>query len=168
VADAEATATPGWTRIDRSAFGLVYGAITVLSLLMAMGDHPEAPYRTAAILFGSVLAVTLAKAFAELLAHALETGDRVTRAGWRVAWQHSLPTLTVVNLPTLLFVASGLGWIPVGIAGQLAQATCIIVLMAVGERVGWVIDGRAMPAVAGALFAGGVGLALALVKYVIH
>lgn len=158
----------GWTRIDRSAFGLVYGAITVLSILMAMGDHPEAPYEAAAILFGSVLAVTLAKAFAELLAHALDTGERVTGRAWGVAWRHSAPTLAVVNLPTLLFVMAGLGWITVETAVQLAQVVCIVVLMAVGGRVGWVIDKRPWPAIAGTLFAGGIGLSLALLKYLIH
>lgn len=161
-------AESGWTRIDRSAFGLVYGAITVLSLLMAMGDHPEAPYETAAILFGSVLAVTLAKAFAELLAHAVETGERLTRSAWRSAWRHSAPTLAVVNLPTLMFVAAGLGWIAAETAGFLAQVVCLVVLLAVGGRVGWVIDRRPLPALFGALFAGGIGLALALVKYIIH
>jgi hypothetical protein len=135
---------------------------------MAMGDHPEAPYETAAILFGSVLAVTLAKAFAELLAHAVDTGERLSRGGWRAAWRHSAPTLAVANLPTLLFVAAGLGWITVETAGPLAQGICVAVLMAVGGRVGWVIDQRPLPALGGALFAGGIGLALALVKYVIH
>ncbi|NKX43295.1 hypothetical protein [Roseicyclus persicicus] len=160
--------TTGWHGIDRAAFGLVYGAITVLSLLMAMGDHPEAPYETAAILFGSVLAVTLAKAFAELLAHALDTGERLTRGAWRAAWRHSAPTLAVANLPTLLFVAAGLGWLRVEAAGGLAQGVCVLVLMLVGARVGWVIDRRPLPAIGGAFFAGGIGAALALMKFVIH
>jgi len=158
----------GWSLIDRAAFGLVYGAITVLSLLMAMGDHPEAPFETAAILFGSVLAVTLAKAFAELLAHALDTGERLTRAGWRAAWRHSAPTLAVANLPSVFFVLAGLSWVSVEAAGALSQAVCVIVLLAVGARVGWVIDHGPWSAIGGALFAGGIGLALATVKYLIH
>lgn len=157
-----------WTRIDRSAFGLVYGSITVLSLLMAMDDHPDAPFGTAAILFGSVLAVTLAKAFAELLAHALDTGERVTRAAWGAAWRHSSPTLAVVNLPTLFFVAAGFGWATVETEGALSQVVCIAILLAVGARVGWVLDRRPLPTLGGALFAGGIGLMLALIKYVIH
>jgi hypothetical protein len=132
------------------------------------GRSSRGALRAAAILFGSVLAVTLAKAFAELLAHALETGERVTRRGWRVAWRHSTPTLAVVNLPTLLFIMAGLGWITVETAVQLAQVVCIVVLMVVGARVGWVIDKRPLPAFAGMLFAGGIGLALALLKYLIH
>ncbi|MBF9058469.1 hypothetical protein HKCCSP123_04670 [Rhodobacterales bacterium HKCCSP123] len=158
----------GWHRIDRAAFGLVYGAITVLSLLMAMGDHPEAPFETAAILFGSVLAVTLAKAFAELVGHAIDKGERVTRTSWQAAWRHSAPTLAVANLPTLLFVAAGLGWLSVETAGGLSQGVCVLVLMAVGARLGWVVERRPVPALGGAVFAGGIGLALAVVKFVIH
>mgnify|MGYP000550182300 CR=1 FL=1 len=81
----------GWQRLDSAAFGIIYGSITVLSILMAAGSHPEAPLKTAAILFGSVLAITLAKAFAELMAHAIETGERITRHVWRAAWNHSHP-----------------------------------------------------------------------------
>lgn len=158
----------GWQRIDRAAFGLVYGAITVLSLLMAMGDHPDKPYETAAILFGSVLAITLAKAFAELLAHALESGERLTRMAWRTAWRHSTPTLAVANLPAVLFVVAGAGWLPVETAGGLAQLVCVTVLLLIGARVGWVIDQRPWPSIAGAAFAGGIGVALSAVKYLIH
>lgn len=158
----------GWQRIDKAAFGLVYGAITVLSLLMAMGDHPEKPFETAAILFGSVFAITLAKAFAELLAHAIETAERLTRSAWSAAWQHSLPTLAVANLPTILFVLAGAGWLPVETAGAVAQMVCVIVLLSVGARVGWVINQRFWPSFGGAAFAGGIGIALSVVKYLIH
>jgi hypothetical protein len=158
----------GWHRVDKAAFGLVYGAITVLSLLMAMDDHLEAPYETAAILFGSVLAVTLAKVFAELVAHALDTGERLTRTAWRAAWRHSSPTLALANLPAALFVLAGLGWITVESAVGLAQLVCVTILLVLGARVGWVIDRRVWPSVGGALFAGGIGAVLAALKYVIH
>jgi hypothetical protein len=61
-------AATGWKRLDRAAFGLIYMAIMVLSILIAAGHHPQPPFETAAVLFGSVLAITLAKAFAELMA----------------------------------------------------------------------------------------------------
>ena len=52
-------------RIDEAAFGVVYGSITVMALLMAMTPPLEEPGRKALILFGSVFAVALAKAYAE-------------------------------------------------------------------------------------------------------
>lgn len=165
MAEREAT---GWQRLDRAAFGIIYGAIMVLSILMAAGDHPEAPFKTAAVLFGSVLAVTLAKAFAELMAHALDTGERITRTAWRAAWRHSSPTLAMANLPTLFFVAAAAGWMTARFAVGLSQGVCVGLLALLGARVGWVIEGRMLPAVLGALFTGGIGLALAVMKYTIH
>ncbi len=85
IAAKEENAT-GWQRLDKAAFGIIYGAVMVLSILMAAGDHPGSPVKTAVVLFGSVLAITLAKAFAELVAHALNSGERVTRHAWRAAW----------------------------------------------------------------------------------
>lgn len=158
----------GWQRIDHAAFGIIYGAIMVLSILIAAGHHPQPPFETAAVLFGSVLAITLAKAFAELMAHALETGHRIEAGSWGKAWRHSSPTLAVANLPTLCFVFAGLGWISVPMAFTLSQITAVTLLAVLGARVGWVIDRRVMPAVMGALFAGSVGLALAAFKYLIH
>ena len=63
-----------WGPVHRASFGLIYGAILVLSLLMAMHEVRDGPFEAALVLFGSVLAVTLAKIFAEVLAHAMETG----------------------------------------------------------------------------------------------
>lgn len=158
----------GWQRLDKAAFGIIYGAIMVLSILMAAGDHPEAPVKTAVVLFGSVLAITLAKAFAELVAHALDSGERVTRHAWRSAWRHSSPTLAMANLPTLFFLAAAAGWVGVDMAILLSQGVCVALLAVLGARVGWVIDGRVTPAVLGGLFAGGIGLALAILKVAIH
>jgi hypothetical protein len=159
---------PGWQRLDNAAFGIIYGSITVLSILMAAGSRPEVPLETAAILFGSVLAITLAKAFAELMAHAIETGERITRHVWRAAWSHSSATLAVANAPTFLFIAAGLGWLPLGFAVLLSHWICIALLLVLGARAGWVIDRRIGPAVLGGLFAGGIGVALSLMKLFTH
>ena len=158
----------GWKRLDNAAFGIVYGAITVLAILMAAGAHPGTPFETAAVLFGSVLAITLAKTFAEFLAHALDSGERLTRSGWRAAWHHSTPTLAMANLPTLLFVASVLGWLATETALFASQAVCVALLAAIGARIGWVLDRSVFRACAGALFAGGIGVLLAVMKHIIH
>jgi len=158
-----------WQPLERAAFGLIYGAIMVLSLLMALGEAPEAPFEPALVLFGSVLAVTLAKAFSELLSHGIETGERIlTAKAFGTAWSHSHPTLTVANVPTVLFVAAGLGWLSMETATSLSQGFCIAILVALGARVGWVIGHNGWLSLSGAVFAGGVGSALALLKHAIH
>jgi hypothetical protein len=158
----------GWQRLDKAAFGIIYGTIIVLSILLAQGNHPTTPLETAAVLFGSVLAITLAKAFAEFLGHALEAKQPMTRHSWRTAWRHSTPTLAVANLPTALFLAAWLGWIRTQTALVSSQVLCVALLAALGARAGWVLDHRVLPAVLGALFVGGIGLFLSVVKYVIH
>lgn len=157
-----------WQRLDAAAFGIIYGAIMVLSILMAAGDHPDAPGKTAVVLFGSVLAITLAKAFAEFVSHALDHGARLDSVGWRAAWHHSSPTLAVANLPTLFFLGAAAGWMAPELAVLLSQIVCIGLLMLLGGRAGWVADGSTIRAVLGALFAGGIGLGLALLKVFIH
>lgn len=158
----------GWERFDKASFGLIYGAIMVLSILLAAGAHPEAPYKMAAILFGSVFAITLAKTFADLMSHALDSGERITLAAWGASWHHSYPTLAVANLPTLFFIAAGMGWMTTETALFLAQGLCVALLATLGARVGWVIDAGVLPAVLGALLSGGFGLALAILKVLIH
>lgn len=167
-AAAHGTKTGFFGRFDEAVFGLIYGAIMVLSILMAAGDHPESPLKTAAVLFGSLLAITLAKSFAEFLAHGVETGDRLERSAWRKAWSHSYPTLAVANVPTLLCLAAAFSWLTIETAVMLSQVLCIALLILLGARVGWVIDGRPLPALLGALFAGGIGMALAILKVLIH
>ena len=158
----------GWERLDRAALGIIYGAIMVLSVLMAVRDHAEVPMETAVVLFGSTLAVTLAKSFAELLSHALDTGERMTRAALRKAWSHSRPTLVTANIATLLFVLAAFGAVTARTAVAGSQIVCIAFLLLLGARVGWVLERTAISTALGALFAGGVGLMLAAMKYVIH
>lgn len=159
----------GWPWLDRIAFGLIYGAVMVLSLLMAVDEINDAPFTVAIILFGSVLAITLARIFADLLAHAIETAERVltVRAFW-TAWRKAHPTLAVANLPALLFVAAGLGWLTAATATLLSQAWCILILVLFGARVGWVVSRGLWLTCVGAVCSGGIGSALAMLKYAIH
>jgi hypothetical protein len=158
-----------WGPVHRACFGLIYGSILVLSLLMAMDELRDGPFEAALVLFGSVLAVTLAKIFAEVLAHGIETGERIlTAKAFGAAWQHSLSTLLVANVPTAILALAGLGWLSVQTATGLSQLFCIFVLFVRGARVGWVINHTWWLPIAGALFAGGVGVGLAAMRYAIH
>ena len=158
-----------WGPVHRASFGLIYGSILVLSLLMAMDEVRDGPFEAAFVLFGSVLAVTLAKIFAELLSHAMETGERIlTTKAFGTAWQHSHSTLLVANVPTAIFILAGLGWLGVGTATAVAQVFCVFVLVVLGARVGWVVNHSWWLPFAGAFFAGSVGVGLAAIKHAIH
>ena len=165
---AEHIEATGWRRLDKAAFGIIYGAIMVLSILLAQGSQPAPPLKTAVVLFGSVLAITLAKAFAGFLGHALAARERMTRYSWRDAWHHTTPTLAVANLPTALFLVAWMGWIDPQTALVASQLLCVVLLAVLGARAGWVLDQRLFPAILGAFFVGGIGGLLSVVKYVIH
>lgn len=160
---------PDWELIDQAAVGLIYGSVLVLSLLLALEEKAAAPFRPALVLFGSVLAVTLARAFAELLAGALQTRQRIlTRAALTAAWHRSHPTLSVANVPTLAILAAGLDLVDFSLAVAVSQLYCVAVLGVLGARVGLAISPNSWLPLGGAAFAGGIGSALAVLKYAIH
>jgi hypothetical protein len=160
--------TKRWVRLDEAAFGIIYGSVTALALLIAMSEHPDEPLASAATLFGSILAIALATAFADIMSIAIETGERITRQSIVASWHHSRVTLVAANLPTLFFVAAFPGWWSVDAAVKLSQLYCTMLLVLVGARVGWRVDGTKLLATLGGAFAFGVGLSLALLKYVLH
>lgn len=157
-----------WAKIDAASFGMIYGSVTVLGLLMAMEAHPDEPLVSAASLFGSVLAISMAKAFADVMSTAIGTRQKITRKMLASSWHHARDTLVAANLPTLFFLAAALGVWSVALAVALSQLYCTVLLMLVGARVGWRVDGSVLSALLGTVFAGGVGLALALLKVLIH
>jgi hypothetical protein len=158
----------GWQRLERASFGLIYGAIMVLSILMALEFQPNAPFRPAAILFGSVLAMTLARTLAALFSHGVETGERIMNiAAVRAAWQGSHHILVAAYLPTALFMAAGLGWLVAQTALSLSQLYCVLTLAILGARAGWVIRGGLWHSVLGAASAGGLGSLLAAMRHVL-
>lgn len=157
-----------WARVDASAFGMIYGSVTALGLLMAMEAHPDSPLMAAIVLFGTVLAISMAKAFADIMSTAIDAGQRISRKQLAESWHHSRDTLVAANLPTHFFLASVFELWPVTTAVSLSQIYCIVLLMLVGARVGWRADGRVLSGVLGAVVAGAVGVALAVMKFVIH
>jgi hypothetical protein len=157
-----------WSRVDASSFGMIYGSVTVLGLLMAMEAHPERPLVSAVVLFGTVMAISIAKAFADVMSGAIETGQPISRGALRLSWHHARDSLVAANLPTLFFLGSALEFWSPSSAVKLSQLYCTLLLMLVGVRVGWRVDGGLPSAFMGALFAGGVGVALALLKFAIH
>ncbi|MEJ6404061.1 hypothetical protein [Yoonia sp. 2307UL14-13] len=155
-------------QIEHNAFGAIYGAITVLALLMAMGHSATDPITTAAILFGSVLAITRAKAFAQISADAAHHRAAFGWAEVRAGWRHAQPTLIAANIPTLLIALAATGAYSAETAIDLSQVFAILLLAVYGFSIGWVIYRRVLPGLLHGAFTGAIGLALALLKFVLH
>jgi hypothetical protein len=155
-------------RIDEAAFGVVYGSVTVMALLMAMRPPIGDPGRQALILLGSVFAVALAKAYAEICERMLLSGKAATWADVRDVWGHSRTVLLAANGPTLAFALAAAGLIPADVALVLAQALAVLLLGWFGGRIGWRVGGTAAGALIGASLTGGLGFLVTAVKLVVH
>ncbi len=155
-------------RIEQNAFGVIYGSVTVMALLMAAGHGGEGAIETAVILFGSILAIVLAESFATISSDAVRNRKSF---GWSEVchgWRHSRPTLIAANIPTLLIALAATGIYDYHTGVILAQVSAISLLAVYGYSIGWVIYGRAMPGLLHGAFISGIGIALALIKYVLH
>lgn len=155
-------------QIDEAAFGVIYGAITVMGVLAATDTEDFDPLKTALKLFVTVLAVAMAKTYADLASKALKTGEVHSPATVHSAWVHSRTTLIAANGPTLAMLGGALELYDASVAMILAQICALGLLVFYGWRVGWRISDRALPAVWSACAFGGSGLALTALKYAVH
>ncbi|MEL7013144.1 MAG: hypothetical protein AAFO72_07680 [Pseudomonadota bacterium] len=154
--------------IDEAAFGVIYGTITIMGVLAATDTSHFDPLTTGLTLFLAVLAVALAKTYADLASKALAAGRGHSATTIRAAWVHSRTTLLAANGPTLAMLAGAAGLYDGAIAMVLAQSCAVGLLLFYGWRIGWRITGRALPSGLSALSMGAVGLALTALKYAVH
>jgi VIT1/CCC1 family predicted Fe2+/Mn2+ transporter len=160
--------TPPTRLIDDAAFGVVYGSITVMALLMTMHPPIENPGRQALILFGSVFAVALAKAYAEICERMLKSGNAATWDDVRAVWQHSQTVLLAAKGLAVVFALAALSLIPSETAFVLALVLAITLLGWFGGRIGWRIKATPFSVIVCAALTGGLGFLVTLLKFTLH
>jgi hypothetical protein len=154
--------------IDDAAFGVIYGAVTVMGVLAATDpDHLDS-FHMAVSLFVTVLAVTLTKAYADLASTVLKTTTPANRTLVHAAWAHSRTTLIAANGPTLAMLLAAAGLYSTNTALILAQVLAIGLLIFYGARIGWRLYHRLLPMIFGGAFTGVIGLGLSFLKAVLH
>ncbi len=155
-------------RIEHNAFGVIYGSVTVVALLSAMSHGDSGAIETAVILFGSIFAIVLAETFAKISSDAVHQRHAFGWPELRLGWAHSRPTLIAANIPTVLVALASTGAYDLATGIVLAQLAAISLLALYGFSIGWVIYGRTVPGLLHAAFTSSIGLALALIKYLVH
>lgn len=155
-------------KVDDAAFGVIYGTITVLSLLMAMHQPIESAFRTAVILFGAVIAVAMAKAYAEVCEKMLASGQPAGSADLRSAWAHSRTVLLAANGPALCFLLAGFGLISTNTAFIAAQVVALGAMVYFGGHIGWRVRGTRSAVLVGAAVTALIGLLISSMKYLAH
>lgn len=116
------------TSIDEAAFGVIYGAVTVMGVLVATRPEGLNSLVMAGILFTTVLAVALTKAYADLASTTLQSGRHADKSVIAQSWAHSRTTLIAANGPTLAMLLSAAGLYAVDVALILAQICAIALL----------------------------------------
>ena len=155
-------------RIDEAAFGVVYGSITVMAVLAVMRPPIDDPGRNAALLFGTVFVVALAKAYAEICERMLASGTAATWSDIKGVWKHSRTVLLASNGPTLAFLLAALGLYSGDSALFVAQLLAFGLLGWFGGRIGWRISGRLSGVIVGAAATLGLGVLITTLKVLIH
>lgn len=155
-------------RLDEAGFGVVYGSISVMAVIMSLHTPLGEPGRIALMLFATVLAVVLAKAFAENCQTMLTTGRAAGPADYAASWQHSRTALLAANAPAAAFLLAAFGVYSTQTALLVAQWSALLVLAFFGGRIGWRVRGTVFAMLVGAAVTGGLGLLLSAFKYLVH
>ncbi|MFN3170771.1 MAG: hypothetical protein ACE37E_08775 [Hyphomicrobiales bacterium] len=154
--------------IDEAAFGVVYGSISVMAVLMALHPPVENTGRVGLVLVATVVAVALAKAFAELCQQMLATGQELSPADVKKSWRHSRTVLLAANAPAAAFFLAWLGLYSAQLALILAQVLALALLVYFGGQIGWRVRGTVGGVLAGAAVTGALGLLLSGLKLLAH
>lgn len=154
--------------LKEAAFGVVYGSITVLALLMATHRPIEEPWRHALMLFLSVFAVAVAKAYAEICERALRSGSATTLEDVRAVWRHSQTVLISANGPSIAFALAAAGVFSGDTAYTIAQVLALGLLAFFGAKIGWRVQGGVLGALLGVSVTSGIAVLVSLLKLVTH
>lgn len=147
----------------------IYGSITVLAVLLIMTEHPPGAIAAVVTLFGTVLVVTLAEAYSEIVAELIVTEKRLTREEALRIWHHSRPILLGANVPTVVVIALGVtGLTSMEVALTIATYSVYAVLFLTGLAVGRHLNGTPLNILLSGLFTLSIGLLIGVLKVLMH
>ncbi|MFJ9037220.1 hypothetical protein ACIRF8_11605 [Streptomyces sp. NPDC102406] len=106
----------------------VYGCIVVLSLLLAVEDHPPPPFETALTLVATLTGIVAAETFASLIGQEAERGRPPTWSERRRTAAEQFLAFSAVILPALFFVLAGFGLFAERLAFTLSRSATLILL----------------------------------------
>ncbi|WP_371524870.1 hypothetical protein OG302_00995 [Streptomyces sp. NBC_01283] len=106
----------------------VYGCIVVLSLLLALEDHPPPAFAAALLLAATLTGIAAAEAFASLIGQEVERGRPPTRGEWRRTVAERSLALSAAVAPVLFFVLAGFGFFAERLAFTLSRWVTLILL----------------------------------------
>jgi hypothetical protein len=165
------THLPGWIEAhleSRDVAHVIYGAIIGLALVVALQTHPPTAGETAAVLFGTALAVGLAELYSEIVAAEARTRHPVPRDEIRARAVHALAVVFGAGFPAVFFVLAAVGVFDVQLAFTLSKWTGLGLICGYGFLAARMTGAGIMGALLHAAAVGAIGGFLIALKSLLH
>jgi hypothetical protein len=105
-------------------------------VILALEEYTSSPWQVTFGVVGTTLALAFASAYADSAAQMLHRGMRLERSDLLLIWREARPVMFYSQLPTLAFVLSTLGLLPLSLSFTIAKILGVLVLLFVGYLVG--------------------------------
>ncbi len=146
----------------------IYGMVTCLAVILIMESHLSNYWDASLTLFGSVLVVTLAKAYSDTIAEVITQKRKLELSELRIVWYHAAPILISANIPTLIILLSGLGLYSVSTALYVSKIFIYILLFLYGIKMGQLMHESRIRIIFSGLMTCGIGLLISFIKMFFH
>lgn len=146
----------------------IYGMITSLAVILIMESHLSNYWDASLTLFGSVLVVTLAKAYSDTIAEVITQKRKLELSELRIVWYHAAPILISANIPTLIILLSGSGLYSVPTALYVSKIFIYILLFLYGIVVGQLMHESRLRIIFTGFMTSGIGLLISFIKIFFH
>lgn len=156
----------GFVASSETLAGLIYGLVTATAVIAVMAD------KDANLIYMSLAALgtSLALAFTYIYAHWLagSYSEDVGHAGWREAWRFEASTLVGPALLGVVMLSESAIGIDVVVAAEAAMWVATAILFLLGYRIA-LMGGHGYPAAVGfGVLDATLGMALVLIKVLVH
>ena len=146
----------------------IYGAISVLAVLLIMDDHPPTVGAAAINVFGTVLAVALAEAYSEVIGETIAHKKQFTLETAKKAWLSTRPVFVSASLPIFIILLSLTGLYSIHASFTISKVYIYVYLFVFGLRVGRLFDAQRSRVLLSGLFTLSIGILISLIKGGFH
>ena len=157
------------THLGKSAISeVLYGTVTVLAVILVLENHAEGASQVVFAVVGTTWALAFARVYADLIAEILRRGQRFRRSDLQRIWHEVRPVMVYSQLPTLVFILSALGLLPLDLSFEIAQTLGVLVLFAVGYAVGRKVGQSRLRSLLSSFVIAAIGGSIILLKIFTH
>lgn len=153
---------------EKFAAKVLYGLISVLAVLVVLELHPPTALAAIVTVLGTTFAIALAEAYSETVAEMLVNERKPTAAEFRHLWDEVAPIISSSQPAILLLLLAMFGLFSVETALRIGQYVVIGLLFLYGLRVGHLLHGSLPRQILTGLVMASGGLAIVLIKALIH